>query len=78
MSTSRYHQLAGWHRPAHRQGPRLVKDSHRSRELIELLTLVDVAYPTHTAIQVILDNHSARISKEPRDWPLLSDRGALQ
>jgi transposase len=27
-----------------------------------------VAYPTHTAIKVILDNHSAHISKETRGW----------
>jgi hypothetical protein len=37
----------------------LVKDRHRSREFIELLELVDAAYPAHTAIALILDNHSA-------------------
>ena len=46
----------------------LVKDRHRSREFIEFLKLLDVAYPTHTAIKVILDNHSAHISKETRGW----------
>jgi transposase len=46
----------------------LVKDRHRSREFVEFLKLVDAAYPTHTAIQLILDNHSAHISKETRAW----------
>src|SRR5439155_331789 len=44
----------------------LVKDRHRSREFIEFLKLIDAAYPTHTAIKLILDNHSAHISKEPQ------------
>jgi hypothetical protein len=44
----------------------LVKDRHRSREFIEFLMLVDAAYPTHTAIHLILDNHSALISKKTR------------
>jgi hypothetical protein len=35
---------------------------HRSREFVEFLRLLDNAYPTHTAIKVILDNHSAHIS----------------
>jgi transposase len=46
----------------------LVKDRHRSREFIEFLKLLDVAYPASTAIKVILDNHSAHISKETRAW----------
>jgi transposase len=33
-----------------------------------LLKLVDAAYPTHTAIRLILDNHSAHISKETKTW----------
>jgi transposase len=44
----------------------LVRDRHRSREFIEFIKLVDAAYPTHTAIKLILDNHSAHISKETR------------
>src|SRR5215472_17118394 len=36
----------------------LVKDRHRSREFIEFLKLLDTAYPPHTAIHLILDNHS--------------------
>src|ERR1700726_3805307 len=46
----------------------LVKDRHRSREFIEFLKLLDAAYPAHTAIKLILDNHSAHISKETKAW----------
>ena len=46
----------------------LVKDRHRSREFIEFLKLLDAAYPSHTAIKLILDNHSAHISKETQAW----------
>src|SRR5262249_28563481 len=46
----------------------LVKDRHRSREFIEFLKLVDTAYPADTAIHLILDNHSAHISRETRAW----------
>jgi transposase len=46
----------------------LVKDRHRSREFIEFLKIIDAAYPTHTAIKLILDNHSAHISKETCAW----------
>jgi transposase len=46
----------------------LVKDRHRSREFIEFLKLLDAAYPAQTAIKLILDNHSAHISRETRTW----------
>ena len=46
----------------------LVRDRHRSCEFIEFLQLVDAAYPTHTAIKLILDNHSAHISKQTKYW----------
>jgi transposase len=46
----------------------LVKDRHRSREFIEFLKLLDTAYPARTAIKLILDNHSAHISRETRTW----------
>jgi len=52
----------------------LVKDRHRSREFIEFLKLLDAAYPTRTAIHLILDNHSAHISKQTRAW--LADQPA--
>ncbi|WP_374762666.1 MULTISPECIES: transposase [Bradyrhizobium] len=46
----------------------LVKDRHRSREFIEFLKLLDAAYPARAAIKLILDNHSAHISRETRAW----------
>jgi transposase len=46
----------------------LVRDRHRSREFIEYLKLLDAAYRPHTAIKVLLDNHSAHISRETRTW----------
>jgi transposase len=46
----------------------LVRDRHRSCEFIDFLKLLDAAYPTHTAIKLILDNHSAHISKETKAW----------
>src|SRR6184192_4263006 len=52
----------------------LVRDRHRSREFIEFLKLLDAAYPAHTAIKLILDNHSAHISRETKTW--LADRPA--
>src|SRR5712672_2345404 len=52
----------------------LVRDRHRSREFIEFLKLLDAAYPARTAIKLILDNHSAHISKATKTW--LADRPA--
>jgi transposase len=46
----------------------LVRDRHRSREFIEFLKLLDAAYPANTAIKLILDNHSAHISRETKTW----------
>lgn len=46
----------------------LVRDRHRSREFIEFLKRLDAAYAANTAIKLILDNHSAHISREPRAW----------
>jgi transposase len=46
----------------------LVRDRHRSREFIEFLKLLDATYPANTAIKLILDNHSAHISRETRAW----------
>ena len=41
-----------------------VHDRHRSREFISLLKEIDDYYPKACAIRIILDNHSAHISKE--------------
>ena len=46
----------------------LVRDRHRSREFIEFLKLLDGDYPSSTAIKLILDNHSAHISRETETW----------
>ena len=40
----------------------------KSREFIEFLKLLDAAYPAHTPIKLVLDNHSAHISKETKAW----------
>ena len=45
-----------------------VEDRHRSREFIGFLKKLDAAYPTDTAIKLILDNHSAHISRETNRW----------
>jgi len=41
-----------------------VHDRHRSREFISLLKDLDAYYPAESTIRIILDNHSAHISKE--------------
>lgn len=41
-----------------------VEERHRSREFVALLKDLDAYYPTGVTIRVILDNHSAHISKE--------------
>lgn len=41
-----------------------VHDRHLSREFVSLLKELDAYYPPATIIRVILDNHSAHISKE--------------
>lgn len=41
-----------------------VHDRHRSREFIELLKELDSNYPPECTIRVVLDNHSAHVSKE--------------
>lgn len=56
----------------------LVKDRHRSREFVEFLKLLDAAYPAETAIKLILDNHSAHISKETKAWLATQPEGRFQ
>jgi transposase len=56
----------------------LVRDRHRSREFIELLKLLDATYPAGTAIKLILDNHSAHISRETRAWLATRPDGRFQ
>ncbi len=55
----------------------LVKDRHRSKEFVEFLEILDDQYPKHWTIRVILDNHSAHISKETNRY-LKSKPGRYQ
>src|SRR5208283_4549588 len=45
-----------------------VEERHRSREFVAFLQKLDTAYPPATAIKLLLDNHSAHVSKETRAW----------
>ena len=56
----------------------LVRDRHRSREFVEFLKLLDTAYPPKTAIKLILDNHSAHISKETNAWLAAQPAGRFE
>jgi len=42
----------------------IVRDRHRSREFVEFLCVLDEHYPPTTHVRLILDNHSAHVSKE--------------
>jgi transposase len=53
-----------------------VENRHRSREFVGFLKMLDAAYPTETAIKLILDNHSAHISKETKAWLAAQPEGA--
>jgi transposase len=46
----------------------LVRKRHRSAEFIEFLRLADTHYPAGARIRIVLDNHSAHISKETRKF----------
>jgi len=41
-----------------------VEDRHRSQEFVSLLKMIDAYYPPEAIIRVVLDNHSAHISRE--------------
>jgi transposase len=56
----------------------LVKERHRSREFIEFLKLLDAAYPASAAIKLILDNHSAHISKATKAWLAAQPAGRFE
>ncbi len=45
-----------------------VEEQHRSREFVTLLKDLDAHYPSEATIRVILDNHSAHISRETRAY----------
>lgn len=45
-----------------------VVDRHRSKEFVDFLRRLDAHYPSDFRIQIVLDNHSAHISKETRAY----------
>ncbi len=47
---------------------RAVVDRHRSREFVDFLRGLDQAYPDGVTLRLILDNHSAHISRETRAY----------
>jgi len=46
----------------------IVSDHHASADFIGLLGKLDESYPPQTRIRLLLDNHSAHISKETHGW----------
>lgn len=46
----------------------MIAKRHRSREFIQFLDKIDGYYPEKNKIRIILDNHSAHISKETRSY----------
>jgi len=46
----------------------IVNNTHKSSDFIEFLTKLDAAYPATQTLRLILDNHSAHISKETQRY----------
>ena len=46
----------------------IVSDTHNSGDFITFLQKLDAAYAPHQKVGLILDNHSAHISKETRSY----------
>jgi len=44
----------------------IVVDRHRSSEFIQFLKMIDMKYQKKSKIRIVLDNHSAHLSKETR------------
>jgi transposase len=55
-----------------------LEERHRSREFIDFLKQIAAAYPCDTAIKLILDNHSAHISKETKAWIAQQPKGRFE
>lgn len=45
-----------------------VVDRHRSREFVEFLKMLNESFPEKTTVRIILDNHSAHVSKETQTF----------
>jgi hypothetical protein len=54
-----------------------MEERHRSREFVGFLQKLDAAYPSSTAIKLILDNDSAHISKETKAAPQKSKNSPI-
>ncbi len=46
----------------------IVSDTHNSGDFIGFLNKLDTGYPPQTRIRLLLDNHSAHISKQTQAW----------
>jgi len=46
----------------------LISETHKSSDFISFLSLLDAKYPEEEIIRLILDNHSAHLSKETRKF----------
>jgi transposase len=46
----------------------IVRDTHASADFIAFLQKLDAVYPPHQKIRLVLDNHSAHISKQTRNY----------
>jgi transposase len=46
----------------------IVSDTHKSSDFIAFLTRLDAVYPPTQRLRLILDNHSAHISRETQCW----------
>lgn len=46
----------------------LISDTHKSADFIAFLKKLEETYPAHQRIRLVLDNHSAHISKETRSY----------
>ena len=46
----------------------LISDTHKSSDFISFLSLLDAKYPEGEIIRLILDNHSAHVSKETKEF----------
>lgn len=46
----------------------LVSDHHASVDFIALLGKLDESYSANIRIRLLLDNHSAHVSKETKNW----------
>ncbi len=55
-----------------------VEKRHRSAEFIAFLEDLDRSYPAHTALRLILDNHSAHTSQAVRAWLAEQREGRFQ